>query len=268
MLAKVAITLRAPINLIAPTSAFIPAAVVVTVEPRQKPVVKQHNFQEFFFFYPQRCQAPACDISDLQSRSQKTNDQAASNFHSHHYQSSDEPKTRLNQRRDAKLISLYGSRNFSGQIAAAMASARALARLAPQQARLSQVAQPAMRLQSQYRYMSMRTRRPVYSTPVTLQSQLQIQRRLESTEAPAATLSPQQPPKKKFRKLRFLWRLIQLSLIGGLGYTAYSIYQERHPDEPADPDPNRKTLVILGKSDQRVICSDSLCMQLSKRAFC
>ncbi|KAI6512866.1 hypothetical protein MCOR10_009541 [Pyricularia oryzae] len=127
-----------------------------------------------------------------------------------------------------------------------MASARALARLAPQQARLSQVAQPAMRLQSQYRYMSMRTRRPVYSTPVTLQSQLQIQRRLESTEAPAATLSPQQPPKKKFRKLRFLWRLIQLSLIGGLGYTAYSIYQERHPDEPADPDPNRKTLVILG----------------------
>ncbi|TLD05180.1 uncharacterized protein PgNI_09972 [Pyricularia grisea] len=127
-----------------------------------------------------------------------------------------------------------------------MASARALARLAPQQARLSQVVQPAIRLQSQYRFMSMRTRRPVYSTPASVQSQLQIQRRLESTEAPAVTLSPQQPPKKKFRKLRFLWRLIQLSLIGGLGYTAYSIYQERHPAEPADPDPNRKTLVILG----------------------
>ncbi|KAI6371621.1 hypothetical protein MCOR25_003904 [Pyricularia grisea] len=127
-----------------------------------------------------------------------------------------------------------------------MASARALARLAPQQARLSQVVQPAIRLQSQYRFISMRTRRPVYSTPASVQSQLQIQRRLESTEAPAVTLSPQQPPKKKFRKLRFLWRLIQLSLIGGLGYTAYSIYQERHPAEPADPDPNRKTLVILG----------------------
>lgn len=106
-----------------------------------------------------------------------------------------------------------------------------------------------MRLSPQQRFISTTTtRRPAYSIPATVQNQLQLQRRQASTEAPAATLSPSQsePPKKKFRKLRFLWRLIQLSLVGGLGYTAYSIYQERHPADQAEPDPSRKTLVILG----------------------
>lgn len=35
-------------------------------------------------------------------------------------------------------------------------------------------------------------------------------------------------------------------MLGGVGALAYNIYDLRHPDEQAKPDPNKKTLVILG----------------------
>ncbi|KAJ2899043.1 putative external mitochondrial NADH-ubiquinone oxidoreductase 1 precursor [Zalerion maritima] len=56
------------------------------------------------------------------------------------------------------------------------------------------------------------------------------------------------PPKKKrgFRKLRFLWRLTYLSLFAGIGYAGYGIWLDRHPAPQQQPDPNKKTLVVLG----------------------
>lgn len=45
---------------------------------------------------------------------------------------------------------------------------------------------------------------------------------------------------------RWTWRLIYVSALGGLAYTGYNIYQSRNPVEQREPDPNKKTLVVLG----------------------
>ncbi|TKX23167.1 external alternative NADH-ubiquinone oxidoreductase [Elsinoe australis] len=58
--------------------------------------------------------------------------------------------------------------------------------------------------------------------------------------------APTPVPKKRFSVLRLLWRLTYLSALGGLGYIGYGIYESRMPPEQAEPDPNKKTLVVLG----------------------
>jgi NADH:ubiquinone reductase (non-electrogenic) len=60
-----------------------------------------------------------------------------------------------------------------------------------------------------------------------------------------AELSPK-PPKKKAGFFRWLLRLTYLGVIGGVVYTGYGIYQNRHPIEQQAPDPSKKTLVVLG----------------------
>lgn len=47
---------------------------------------------------------------------------------------------------------------------------------------------------------------------------------------------------------RWTWRLTYLSAIGGIGYLGYTIYLLRTPHEQYNPDPSKKTLVILGMS--------------------
>ena len=42
-------------------------------------------------------------------------------------------------------------------------------------------------------------------------------------------------------------RLTYLSVLGLVGAVAYDGYKDRHPDEQYTPDPQKKTLVILGK---------------------
>lgn len=66
--------------------------------------------------------------------------------------------------------------------------------------------------------------------------------------ADAAAPSPAPKPKKRFRALRWAWRLTWLSALGLTGVMAYSIYELRHPEEQYEPDPSKKTLVILGMS--------------------
>lgn len=62
-----------------------------------------------------------------------------------------------------------------------------------------------------------------------------------------ADAAPKTEVKKKgFRFLRWTWRLTWLSAVAGLGYISYGIYQMRNPDDQPAPDPNKKTLVILG----------------------
>ncbi|KAI1102817.1 FAD/NAD(P)-binding domain-containing protein [Jackrogersella minutella] len=57
-------------------------------------------------------------------------------------------------------------------------------------------------------------------------------------------------PKKKPRRIRttfkWLWRGTYLSLLAGVGAVIYDGYLDRHPEEQFFPDPNKKTLVILG----------------------
>lgn len=56
-------------------------------------------------------------------------------------------------------------------------------------------------------------------------------------------------PTKVRRKrgfFRWTWRFMYLSALGGIGWLSYSIYQLRTPSEQFEPDPSKKTLVILG----------------------
>ncbi|ROW13039.1 hypothetical protein VPNG_05929 [Cytospora leucostoma] len=73
--------------------------------------------------------------------------------------------------------------------------------------------------------------------PVVLQSQRQY-----SSDVP--------PPPKRSGKirttLRWTWRLTYLSILGGLAYVAYDVWEDRHPANQVAPDPSKKTLVILG----------------------
>jgi NADH:ubiquinone reductase (non-electrogenic) len=75
--------------------------------------------------------------------------------------------------------------------------------------------------------------------------QQSFQRRAYAAEVPSP--ETQRVVKKKgFRFLRWTWRLTYLSALGGLVFVGYQIYQGRTPAEQVDPDPTKKTLVVLG----------------------
>ncbi|CAZ85845.1 unnamed protein product [Tuber melanosporum] len=57
---------------------------------------------------------------------------------------------------------------------------------------------------------------------------------------------PRPKPRKRFRTLRIAWRLTLGLTFLGTGWLAYSIYETRFPREQIEPDPAKKTLVILG----------------------
>lgn len=61
-----------------------------------------------------------------------------------------------------------------------------------------------------------------------------------------ATEGPVKPPTRRFRWLTYLWRATYLSTLAGVGYMGYQIYETRYPQEQIEPDPSKKTLVILG----------------------
>ncbi|KAL8741459.1 MAG: hypothetical protein Q9190_005941 [Brigantiaea leucoxantha] len=58
---------------------------------------------------------------------------------------------------------------------------------------------------------------------------------------------------------RWTWRLTYLSTLGAVGYLGYVIYLLRNPNEQYNPDPSKKTLVILGLLALVVV--KSLCLQ-------
>lgn len=67
-----------------------------------------------------------------------------------------------------------------------------------------------------------------------------------SGQAPQVKLSPDPQPKRRFKVFKTLWRITYISVLGGLGYLAYTIYDLQTPSQQMDPDPSKKTLVILG----------------------
>src|ERR1700722_2688359 len=98
----------------------------------------------------------------------------------------------------------------------------------------------------------LRTARPSFISS----SQLQLPLRRAYADTPTANLSPTPKPKKRFRFFRFLWRATYLSTLGGLAYLTYTIYDAKHPADQVDPDPSKKTLVILGRSIARFRTSE------------
>lgn len=59
----------------------------------------------------------------------------------------------------------------------------------------------------------------------------------------------QQVKKGSWRVLKWTWRLTYLSVLGGLGWVSYGIWQNRNPVEQQEPDPTKKTLVVLGRAE-------------------
>lgn len=76
--------------------------------------------------------------------------------------------------------------------------------------------------------------------------QQSFRRTYAENAAPSVKLSPEPKPKKRFRFFRFLWRVTYLSAFAALGYTGYQIWEGRNPADQDEPDPSKKTLVILG----------------------
>ena len=57
------------------------------------------------------------------------------------------------------------------------------------------------------------------------------------------------PVKKKGRGFfGWAWLLTKLGALGGAVWVGYAIWAVRQPDEQFDPDPSKKTLVILGNA--------------------
>ncbi|KAJ6073399.1 External alternative NADH-ubiquinone oxidoreductase [Penicillium canescens] len=69
---------------------------------------------------------------------------------------------------------------------------------------------------------------------------------LAPTMLPPPSPSPAPKPNKRFRLLLWSWRLAWLSGLGVTSIVGFSIYTLRYPEEQIEPDPSKKTLVILG----------------------
>lgn len=60
--------------------------------------------------------------------------------------------------------------------------------------------------------------------------------------------APKAKKPKRFRALRWTWRVTYISAIAGVGYLIYGAYDQQHPDDQFQPDPTKQNLVILGMS--------------------
>ncbi|KAK0661242.1 putative external mitochondrial NADH-ubiquinone oxidoreductase 1 precursor [Cercophora samala] len=90
------------------------------------------------------------------------------------------------------------------------------------------------------------SRKTVAARPAFGSLQGPVSRQFRRGYADQVTPSPEPPKKRRFRTLRWAWRLGYLSAIAGVAYIGYGIYEDRHPEPQTEPDPTKKTLVILG----------------------
>lgn len=100
-------------------------------------------------------------------------------------------------------------------------------------------------LNTSTRSLSSTTYRP------TLNSRIQpaaLQFRRQLSDAPTTIPTPPKKAGKIRKTLRWTWRLTYLSLIGSLAYVSYDVWESRNPETQIEPDPSKKTLVILGKT--------------------
>ncbi|KAI1340490.1 hypothetical protein F5Y15DRAFT_378783 [Xylariaceae sp. FL0016] len=123
---------------------------------------------------------------------------------------------------------------------------RALARfgtvarqLSAQEAAIARFARPHASFSTTSSY-----RKPALSSSTIIARATPITRQLTRSYADAAPLKKK--PGKVRLTFRWLWRLTYLSLLAGVGAVIYDGYLDRHPDEQVTPDPQKKTLVVLG----------------------
>lgn len=86
------------------------------------------------------------------------------------------------------------------------------------------------------------TLRPRVASSANVALSRQIVRSYAS-QAPEEVVKPR---KSSFRPLRWAFRFVYLSVLGGVAYIGYEIYQDHNPPPQVPQDPSKKTLVILG----------------------
>jgi NADH:ubiquinone reductase (non-electrogenic) len=97
-----------------------------------------------------------------------------------------------------------------------------------------------------------RSVRPAVATNASAQLLLRHGARRGYAEAGTPPPPPPPPPPLKRKRgvfrsvLLWSWRLTYVSLLGGLAYVGYGVYEMRFPVEQDEPDPTKKTLVVLG----------------------
>lgn len=126
-------------------------------------------------------------------------------------------------------------------------SSRALTRFGAAATRLS-VAE-AVRPFSNFATTTSFASRPLLtSPPPALSTSAHLAaRQFARTYAAAAAPAPKKKPGKIRTTFKWLWRATYLSLFFGIGAAIYDGYQDRHPGDQLTPDPQKKTLVILGE---------------------
>ncbi|KAF2838254.1 FAD/NAD(P)-binding domain-containing protein [Patellaria atrata CBS 101060] len=91
-----------------------------------------------------------------------------------------------------------------------------------------------------------RASRPAARTSLNRLELQQSFRRFESSKPVVSDATKAKAKRGGFRVLRWTWRAIYLSAIGGLVYAGYGIWVMRNPMDQVEPDPSKKTLVVLG----------------------
>lgn len=90
--------------------------------------------------------------------------------------------------------------------------------------------------------------RPVLSVASQVSKSLFRSQSRSYADQPIVSAETQVKAKRRgFRTLRILYRLSQLAILGGLGWLGYGIYDSRTPEHQLEPDPTKKTLVVLGR---------------------
>ncbi|KAI1167973.1 hypothetical protein F5B18DRAFT_599581 [Nemania serpens] len=127
----------------------------------------------------------------------------------------------------------------------AMAStSKALARFGAAATRLS-VAE-AVRPSANFAHFANFATTSSHATRPVLASSAVLSSRTLFARAYAAAAAPKKKPGKVRTTFKWLWRTTYLSLILGVGAVIYDGYLDRNPDEQYAPDPQKKTLVVLG----------------------
>lgn len=112
--------------------------------------------------------------------------------------------------------------------------------------RLSAPSMGVARLQTQAvsRLLSSAPRRALISESRQVAVTQQIRRAHTETLAPVLPEPPKE--RRRFRKLRWLWRAPLLASLAGITYIGWGVYEERNPGPQVEADPSKKTLVVLG----------------------
>jgi NADH:ubiquinone reductase (non-electrogenic) len=83
-------------------------------------------------------------------------------------------------------------------------------------------------------------------TPRPTFHQIALRQSIRRQSSEAAKVVPK-PARRGFRRaLLWTWRLSYVTAILGAGYVSYGIWEMRNPADQPEPDPSKKTLVILG----------------------